>query len=89
MNLTDLEFKESDAERTEQKWLTINTYSGPWEPVGFISIEKANRILREKLQNAKKVYSEPEYSSYWIYKQDEEHTHTARLVCIEQLKGEK
>lgn len=47
-----------------------------------------NRILREKLGKAKKVYgNENGGEIYWGEEDDEgRDTHTGRLVCIEEVK---
>ena len=104
MNLGDLEFKAEDAEYERRAVQEFGCKMSPAEitrvesVVNYISIEKANRILKEKLEKAKQVfttkvltdrivddnrwYPEPQVDNIhginWS-------THTARLVCIEEI----
>lgn len=89
MNLGDLEFKAEDAEL--KKAYSVSGTTGLQTEIEFISIEKANALLRERLEKALKVYGWPDnskdmYYANWGTLSSPKDTHTARLVCIEELK---
>lgn len=91
MNLGELEFKSEDCDR-----LSMVRINGEWIPEGepVFTVECANRILREKLEKAKTVYlihKEDWEPLAWVEgavlsRNDIAFSHTARLVCIEEIK---
>ena len=80
MTLTDLEFKAEDFERLE----TLEYW---WKEIA----DEVNRLLRERLEKAPKVWGKEDRDfGLMVYFDDEdgpdEPTHTASLICVEEIK---
>jgi hypothetical protein len=81
VKLEELEFTAEDFDSELKEWVS-----------GIALTEECNRILREKLEKAPKVWREfdrwttmpPEHQNFRA--SPLQATHTARLVCIEKLK---
>lgn len=90
MNLKDLEFKVEDFDGSVEfpnMHLTDMTYEQMRLAVMRSVVAEANRLLKERLQNAPEVYSEDDLT-VWDVKKDycAVDTHRARLVVIEEIE---
>lgn len=81
INLGDLAFRPED-------FLLRNESLNPGLSVAYILCDNANRILREKLSMAPLKQGNVEFDA-WTEELDPHMftpTHTARMVCIEEIK---
>lgn len=99
MNLGDLEYKADDAEyeiKIDYEGKMAWPETSPIQSLGtklvqMISIEEANRLLKERLEKAPEIFGWPDnakdmYYANWGSLNSPKDTHRARLVCIEEVK---